>query len=290
MRARARRGAAAENDVASYPIDFDQGAFRRLVLKVMASVRGVPRGSERLGGTCLAERLSHHVRLSAGEQAALDRLEAQERPYRRGSVIIGENEAQRELFIVRDGWLHSSVVLGNGSRQIMRFHFQGDVVGLPLLAFRDSPETITAVTDGALSPFSRERLAGLIADHPRLAALLLALAVAGRVSLADRLASIGRTSARARVASLLCEIHRRMQVLGLAAGGTIQLPLTQEDIGDATGLTAVHVNRMMRGLADDGVIERSGSQLKVLDEGRLCAEANFLDRHGLETSWLPPPR
>lgn len=192
------------------------------------------------------------------------------------------------MFIVRDGWLHSSVVLGNGSRQIMRFHFQAEIVGLPLLAFHDSPETVTAVTDAILAPVTRERLAALMADHPRIAGLLLALAVAGRVSLADRLASIGRTSARARVASLLCDIYRRLRLLGLADDG-IQLPLTQEDIGDATGLTAVHVNRMMRALGEDGIIERSGSRIHVLDETRLCAEANFLDRVELDMSWLPSP-
>ncbi len=243
-----------------------------------------------MGGSCLAERLSHYVRLSAGERAALDALEEHDRTYRRGALVIGEGESPRELFIVRNGWLHSSAVLGNGSRQIMRFHFKGDIVGLPQLAFRDSPETITAVTDVTLCPFSRERLAGLIVEHPRLAALLVALSVAGRVSLADRLASIGRTSARARVASLLCELYTRMRVLGLAENGAIQLPLTQEDIGDATGLTAVHVNRMMRRLAENGLIERSGGALRVLDEQRLCAEANFVDRTEIETSWLPPPR
>ena len=81
-----------------------------------------------------------------------------------------------------------------------------------------------------------------------------------------------------------------MRVLGLAANGALQLPLTQEDIGDATGLTAVHVNRMMRGLAEDGLIDRNGNQLRVLDEGGLCVEANYVDRTELETSWLPPPR
>ena len=91
------------------------------------------------------------------------------------------------------------------------------------------------------------------------------------------------------VASLLCEIHGRLRLLGLAEGGAIQLPLTQEDIGDATGLTAVHVNRMMRGLVEDGVIERSGNMLTVLDTKRLCAEASFNDRLELETGWLPPP-
>jgi len=244
----------------------------------------------RLGGSCLAERLSHFVRLSAAETAALDRLEDQERTCRRGTVIIREHETPRELFILQSGWLHSSVVLGNGGRQIMRFHFQGDVVGLPLLAYRASPETITAATDVTLCPFSRERLAVLLQEHPRLSALILSLTVAERVSLADRLTSIGRTPARARVSSLLCEILMRLRQLGHAHDSALQLPLTQEDIGDATGLTAVHVNRMMRGLAEDGIIERQGQQLRVLDEARLCAEANFTDRMGIDTGWLPAAR
>jgi CRP/FNR family transcriptional regulator len=243
-----------------------------------------------LGGSCLAERLSHYVRLSGGEQAALAGLEEQDRTLRRGAVVIGENEAPRELYIVRSGWLHSSVVLGNGSRQIMRFHFRGDIVGLPLLAFAESPESVTAVTEAVLCPFSRERLGGVIAGHPRIAALLLGLSVAERVSLADRLASVGRTSARARVALLLCDIFVRLKLLGLAADDTIALPLTQEEIGDATGLTAVHVNRMMRALVGDRLIERHGNQLRILDEPRLCADANFTDRTVIETSWVPPPR
>ena len=251
---------------------------------------GGPGGSVKLGASCLAERLSHYVRLSAGEQAALEGLEEQDRHFRRGAVIIGENKPPRELYIVRSGWLHSSVLLGNGSRQIMRFHFQGDILGLPLLAFADSPETVTAVTDAVLCPFSRERLAAVIADHPRIAALLLGLAVADRVSLADRLASVGRTSARARVSSLLCEIFARMRRLGTPHDEPIQLPLTQEEIGDATGLTAVHVNRMMRGIVEDGLIERSGSTIRLLDEKRLSSEANFIDRTGMETGWLPQSR
>jgi CRP-like cAMP-binding protein len=227
------------------------------------------------------------VRLSDSERQSLDSLEEQDRVCRRGAVVIRENERSRELFIVRAGWLHSSAVLGNGSRQIMRFHFQGDILGLPLLAFSESPETVTAVTDVTLCPFSRERLAQLIADHPRLGALILGLTVAERVSLADRLASIGRTSARARVGSLICELFARMRRLGAAAGDGIQLPLTQEEMGDATGLTSVHVNRMMRGLVEDGLIGRNGGEIRLVDEKRLFAESNFVDRTGIETSWLP---
>jgi CRP-like cAMP-binding protein len=231
------------------------------------------------------------VRLSDAEHQSLAKLEDEDRACRRGAVIIRENEASRELYIVRSGWLHSSVVLGNGSRQIMRFHFQGDILGLPLLAFADSPETVTAVGDAILCPFSRERLGAMIGDHPRLGALILGLSVAERVALADRLASIGRTSARARVGALICEIFARLRRLGLVDGDAIQLPLTQEEIGDATGLTAVHVNRMMRVLVEDGIIERNaGGQIRLLDEAGLVGESNFVDRSSLESGWLPQGR
>jgi CRP/FNR family transcriptional regulator len=243
-------------------------------------------------GSCLAERLSAYVRLSEAESLSLAQIEEHERAYRRGAVVIRENEGPRELFIVRSGWLHSSGVLGNGSRQILRFHFQGDLLGMPLLAFSEPPETVTAVTDVVLAPFSREKLGQIISEHPRLGALILGISVAERVALADRLASIGRTSARARVGSLICEIVSRMRRLGaVGESGYVQLPLTQEDIGDATGLTSVHVNRMMRALAEDGIIERNGgNHLRLLDEKRLVADSNYIDRTGLETGWLPEAR
>lgn len=243
-----------------------------------------------MGGSCLAERLSHHVVLTAAEQASLDRLENQERQVRRGTVVIAEGEPARELHVVQKGWLQSSVLLGNGGRQIMRINLPGDVIGLGALAFEEATETVAALSDVTLCPFDRERLATLFNDHPRLMALLFALTIADRAALADRLASIGRTSARARVASLLCEIFARLRLVHGPDTMVAHLPLTQEEIGDATGLTSVHVNRMIRGLVDDGVIERSGNSFRLVDEKRLADEANFFDRSRISTHWLPPPR
>jgi CRP-like cAMP-binding protein len=181
------------------------------------------------------------------------------------------------------------VLLGNGSRQIMRLHFPGDVVGVSSLAFGKSADSIVAVTDASLCAFDKDRLAVIFQSHPRLAALIFNLTVAERVSMADRLASVGRTSARARVGSLLCEIFARLRIMGGEALDALHIPLTQEDIGDATGLTAVHVNRMMRGLVEDGLIERSGSVVRLLQEQRLAQESNFVDRFAwIDTSWLPP--
>ena len=242
-------------------------------------------------GSCLAERLAHHVSLTAKEEQALSKLERQERSYRRGVSVCKESEAARELFIVQKGWLYSYVLLGNGSRQIMRLHFPGDIIGLSSLAFGHSSDAVTAVTDVVLCPFDKDRLAQLFEEHPRLAALIFALSIAERVSLADRLASIGRTSARMRVSSLLCELLARLRIGQGPELRQFHLPLTQEEIGDATGLTAVHVNRMMRSLVDEGLIARNGSSITILDEARLMAEVNFVDRYaGIDTAWLPDAR
>lgn len=239
-------------------------------------------------GGCLAERLSHYVDLTAREKEALAALEQQERSYKRGTVVRREHDDARELLIVRKGWLHSCVLLGNGSRQIMRMHFPGDILGISAVAFGESTDSIVAVTDVSLCPFDKERLAILFQNHPRLAALIFTLAVADRVALADRLASIGRTSARARVGSLICEMFARLRMMNGDNNAEFPIPLTQEDIGDATGLTAVHVNRMMRGLVEDGLIERQGNIVRLLQEERLAEESGFIDRFAtLDTSWLP---
>lgn len=239
-----------------------------------------------MGASRLAERFGRFVDLTADERAALQDLEQAERTVRRGAVLVGENEPARELFVVRQGWLHSSVGLGDGTRQIMHFHFPGELAGVPLLAYAESPETLTAVTEARVAPFARERIAELMTAQPRLAALILGQIVQDRVALADRLASIGRTPARARVALLLHELVARLN--GDAGGDSIHLPLIQEDIGDATGLTAVHVNRMLRRLTDDGIIARSGSHVRIVDRERLAAEASFADRPKPALDWFSP--
>ena len=243
-----------------------------------------------MGGSCLAERLGHYIALTGAERLALSELEDQPRAVRRGTVIVEEGEPSSDLFIVQKGWLQSSVFLGNGGRQIMRIGLPGDVLGLPALAFEEAPETITVLSDTIVCPFGRERLAGLFGAHPRLAALLFALTVAERTAMADRLASVGRTPARARVASLLCDIFARLRLAGGSAADMVHVPLTQEEIGDATGLTAVHVNRMIRFLVEENIIERSGNSMRLLDEARLAEEANFTGRLEISTAWLPPPR
>lgn len=248
-------------------------------------------GGARVSTGCFAERFHHHVDLTAAERSALLRLEEQRRTYRRGTVIRREGEVAEELFIVRSGWCFSCMIMADGGRQIMRLHLGGDLIGASALAFRRSPVTLVALTDVVLCPFGADAIGTLLVEHPRLAGLIFALGQVEHVTLTDRLASLGRTSARARVAALLLDITHRLRVTGQADEDGFVLPLTQEEIGDVTGLTAVHVNRMLRALAEAGLIRREGGRLRLIDEAKLTALASYENRYAaMVADWLPDAR
>jgi CRP-like cAMP-binding protein len=241
--------------------------------------------------SCFAERLGHYLSLTEDEKDALAQLEAHTRSYRRGALIRSENDRAQEMFIIRSGWMFSYVLLADGSRQILGLHFPGDLVGASCAAFRDATEALVAITDVTLCPFDKKGLRVLYEEHPRLAALLFAVTHAERVALTDRLASLGRTSAKSRVAALLLDSRDRLRVMNSDIQDGFALPLTQEEIGDATGLTAVHVNRMMRALVEEGLIARANSQVTILDEQRLARVANYINRYAkLDLGWLPDAR
>jgi CRP/FNR family transcriptional regulator, anaerobic regulatory protein len=244
-----------------------------------------------VSGSCFADVLSELVDLTAGESAALEKLEERQRHVRRGAVLQRENEACNELFVLRRGLMMSYVLLDDGSRQILRFLFPGDMLGVSSAVYKEAPETLAALSDCVVSPFDRAALSAIMSEHPRLSALILVYCQIERVALTDRLAALGRTSAKARVAALLLELRNRLRATDKSIASAFALGLTQEEIGDATGLTAVHVNRMLRQLEEDGLIARESGRVTLKDERALAHAANYVNRYqGLDLSWLPRPR
>jgi CRP-like cAMP-binding protein len=244
-----------------------------------------------MGETCLAEHLGRYLTLSAEEREALKGLVTGDRHYRRGMVIRAEHGPAGDIYVVTSGWLFCSALLEDGRRQIVRLHFRGDLLGLDSLAFSEAPDAVCALTDADVCLIDRTRLGLLFAQHPRLGALLFAVQQVDRVTLTDRLTSLGRNSARGRVAALLLWIESRLRFANLAVDQGFALPLTQEEIGDLTGLTAVHVNRTMRVLGEQGLIARSGNMLRILQHDRLARVANYNRRQAaVDRNWLPPTR
>ena len=239
----------------------------------------------------LAERLGGLAQLSTREHMALAALEQRERPLRRGAVLLREKDRVSELFVVRQGIMMSYVLLPEGSRQSLRFLFPGDLIGTAALAYRETTESIAALTDAVVCPLERAAFAQTLAGYPRIAGMVLALAQIERVGLTDRLAALGRTPAHARIAALLLELRDRLRATDASIGATFQLCLTQEEMGDATGLTAVHVNRMLRRLEEDALIARANGRVTLLDEAGLSRAAQYVDRSDrLDLGWLAAVR
>lgn len=244
-----------------------------------------------MSGSCFAERLGELVEITPAEHDALARLEERERPVRRGAVIQRENDRVGEMFILRKGVMMTSMLLDDGSRQILRFLFPGDMMSLSSLAYHEAPETITALADSVVCAFERSTLSEVLVQHPRLAALLMAYVQVERAALTDRLAALGRTSAKARVAAMLLDMRNRRRTMDKSITDNFVLGLTQEEIGDATGLTAVHVNRMLRQIEEEGLIARTNGHVTFTNEPALIRAANYVDRYqGLDLSWLPQAR
>lgn len=246
---------------------------------------------ENLSASCFADVLDEHVTLTPAERAALESLEERRRVLKRGALLVRENERSSEICVLRQGLMMSYVLLPDGSRQILRFLFPGDLIGIASAIYTEAPENICALSDCVVCPFERPALSALTEAHPRLAMLILIMAQVERVVLTDRLAMLGRTSAKARVGGLLLDMRNRLRATNKGMGDTFPLGLTQEQIGDATGLTSVHVNRMLRQLEDEGLIARAGGRVTIRDEATLVATVNYVDRYqGLDLSWLPPAR
>lgn len=238
--------------------------------------------------SCFAARLKKYMALTPGEVRALEQLEENPRQVRKGQIIQRERELVTELFVVSSGRMMSYVILPDGQRQILRIYFPGDFIGSASTAYSKAPESLAAVTDGVLCPFDKHALRRLIQEHPRVAALMFVISQTERVALTDRLTSLGRASAKARLASFLLDIIDRLRVADDDVTDTFELRLTQEEIGDAVGLTSVHVNRMIRQLENEGLIARSNGSITLLDETRLQEIGHYTNRYeDMDVDWLP---
>lgn len=239
-------------------------------------------------GSCFAERLEKYIPLNEAERRALARLEESQRKVKRGVIIQRTNEPVNELFVLRHGRVMSYIILPDGSRQILRVYFPGDFIGSASTIYSKAPESLVALADSVLCPFDKAGLRVLLEEYPRVAALMFVLSQTERVALTDRLASLGRTSAKARVAAFLLDIVHRLRVMNDDVTDTFDLKLTQEEIGDAVGLTSVHVNRMVRQMETEGLIARSDGLYTILDEKKLTEIGHYTDRYSdLNLDWLP---
>lgn len=228
-------------------------------------------------------KLNSFMQLSADEVAVLQALEQRRRRVEARQDIILAGAWHDLIFIVQEGWAYRYKLLADGRRQVLNFILPGDFIGLrtewmPCVAH--SYETVTAV---ALSEVPAERVFELWRKVPRLGTALAWAAAREEAMLAERVISIGRRSAYERIAHLIIELLHRLQSVELAGTRSYELPVTQEVMADALGLSVVHVNRTLQRLRRQGLITFQRRRIVIRDLDGLAAASGF------EEEYLRPP-
>jgi len=193
--------------------------------------------AEQRSATPLTCKLAHLVKLSDEEKEVLFDLQSATRTIERNREIVAEGEKYESLFVVIEGVLIRYRILRDGRRQIVNIVLPGDFAGLTGCLFEGSLYSIRTLTRSVISVVPFARLNALANTHPRLASKIFWSFSCEAAIYAERLIAIGRRSALERVAHFLLELLKRLQVVGLADELSYRIPLTQELIADALGLS-----------------------------------------------------
>ncbi|KQR83542.1 Crp/Fnr family transcriptional regulator [Sphingomonas sp. Leaf343] len=220
------------------------------------------------------------ARLDDADRAAITAMVLQHRHYEPGSYLIREGEPPRPTcaFII-SGIAYRQKLTREGARQIVSLEMQGDFVDVQHLFLRVADHNVQSLTRLETAEVSRDGLRKLALTHPAIGeALWVDALIAGSVY-REWVTNLGRRDAKTRVAHLLCEFTLRARAAGVAGHPSYELPMTQEQLGDATGLTSVHVNRTLKLLEVDGLIARDRRHIRLLDWGRIVDVADFNSRY-----------
>lgn len=193
----------------------------------------------------------------------------------KGQLLESEGWPQKEIYVVKDGWAMRHKDLPDGRRQVLDFVLPGDLVGVEAGALQRADHTVTALTDIVVSRFPFQRIEDLIREHPRVATALLWIAARQRAVVAEHLVDVGRRSGVERIAHLVVELWLRLKTRGLAAEHTFRMPVTQDTLADALGLSVVHVYRCLRELARAGLVEKNREMVTIRDLPGLLEVAGF---------------
>jgi CRP-like cAMP-binding protein len=217
------------------------------------------------------------ARRSATCQALLFACAAKVIKLRKGKDIIVAGSQPQSLYVNHDGWLFRYKILHNGCRQIVNFVLPGEIFGLQACVFKNSLYSVAALTEATLSAIPIETVGKAAECNAKLSNALFYSAICEAAILGEHLIDTGRRSAYGRVSHFLLELFVRLEQAGQADALSFDMPLTQEVIGDALGLSPVHVNRTLRALRDDKLVAFDGKRVTLCDFGELCRLSDFED-------------
>ena len=228
----------------------------------------------------LALRLEAYTKLSQDDRASIERLARKgQREISARRDLIREGDEPRSVFLILDGWACRYKTLPDGRRQVVGIFLPGDICDFNIYILTEMDHNIGAITPLKVAELPRDDFERLMSEHPRITQALhwdelVTVSIQREWTL-----NLGQRTAYERIAHLLCELFLRLQSVGLTRGASCDFPMTQVDIADASGLTAVHVNRTLQELRRDGLIELQSKTLTIPDLQALKNAALFNDNY-----------
>jgi len=211
--------------------------------------------------------------------AAIRALPIAVRQWEAGRTIVADGERPTECCLVVEGFCVRSKTTINGQRQILSIHIPGEIPDLQSLHLHRMDHDLISLAPSTLGFISHTSLRALTREKPNVAEVLWRETLIDSAIFREWIVNVGQRPATSRLAHTVVELRRRLAVTGRAAGDTIEMPLTQEQIGEALGITPVHANRVIRQLREERIVDISRGRAVVLDEAKLAELAQFDDRY-----------
>jgi CRP-like cAMP-binding protein len=223
----------------------------------------------------LITKLEGVASLSGEERRVLAEAALRTRTLGPDQDVVREGEATSECHLILDGVLCRYKLLPEGRRQIIGFQIPGDLCDLTGFVLGRMDHSVATLTETKLAVISHKRIQDITEQYPHLARALWQETIIDASISREWLANIGRRSAYQRIAHLLCEMGSRLEAVGRAQNGTFEWPITQAEVADAMGLSHVHVNRVLKQLRAEALIELKERAVVVRDWERLQKIGEF---------------
>jgi CRP-like cAMP-binding protein len=192
-----------------------------------------------------------------------------------GRYLVREGSTPDHCILLLSGLAYRHKITLEGARQIVSIHVPGDFLDLEGTLLQVADHNIQVLVRSEIALIAKPDLYALIDSHPRIARALWVDTLIDAAIFREWVVNIGRRDARERLAHLFCEVARRLQVAGLGSTSNYELPMTQEQLADATGLTPVHVNRTLRAMEAESLIRRDRRHVAIPSWERLRSVAGF---------------
>jgi CRP-like cAMP-binding protein len=227
----------------------------------------------------LLRNLELRVPLPDADRKAILALPYNMKTLEPATYTVREADSPELCAVLVSGFAYRQKLTGDGARQIVALQIPGDALDFQNLFLDVSDHNVQMLTRGEVAYLARSDLQNLARTRPAIGHAILVKILVEASIFREWVLNVGRRESRSRLAHLLCELAIRLEALGLTEEYGYELPMTQEQLADALGLTPVHVNRTLKALEAEGLVIRNKRNIAFPDWERMRGVGDFNQRY-----------